>query len=39
MDVLTYGFLLSYAISWPREYAHHKAEEAKKLAAGGSSHH
>jgi len=34
MDLLIYGFLFSYAYSWPREYAHMKHEEAKKLAGG-----
>jgi hypothetical protein len=37
MDLLTYGFIFSYAYSWPREYAHMKHEEAKKLA-GGADH-
>jgi hypothetical protein len=32
--VLSYGFVFSYALSWPRELAHYKHEQAAKLAGG-----
>lgn len=36
-DLLIYGFLFSYAYSWPREYAHYKHEQEAKLK-GGAAH-
>ena len=33
-DVCTYGFVFSYAFSWPREYAHYKHEQEAKLKGG-----
>jgi hypothetical protein len=33
-DLVGYGFLFSYAISWPREYAHYKHEQEAKLKGG-----
>ncbi|KAI7840100.1 hypothetical protein COHA_006141 [Chlorella ohadii] len=34
LDVITYGFVFSYALSWPREYAHYKHEQEAKLKGG-----
>lgn len=36
-DLLGYGFVFSYAYSWPREYAHYKHEQEAKLK-GGAAH-
>jgi hypothetical protein len=36
--VVLYGFIFSYAFSWPREYAHVKAEQEAKLK-GQAAHH
>jgi hypothetical protein len=30
-DLIIYGFFFSYAISWPKEYAHYKHEQEAKL--------
>ena len=37
-DVCIYGFIGSYIFSWPREYAHVKAEQEAKLK-GQAAHH
>lgn len=31
VDLCAYGFVFSYAFSWPREYAHYKHEQEAKL--------
>ncbi|GMH33801.1 hypothetical protein BSKO_01635 [Bryopsis sp. KO-2023] len=35
-DVIFYGLIFSYVVSWPAQYAHHKAAEE---AARGGGHH
>ena len=37
-DLLIYGFVFSYVISWPREYAHYMHEQEAKLQGGGAHH-
>ena len=37
VDLVSYGFVFSYALSWPREYAHYKHEQEAKLK-GGAAH-
>ena len=34
VDLVSYGFVFSYALSWPREYAHYKHEQEAKLKGG-----
>ncbi|KAL4421604.1 hypothetical protein ABPG75_010895 [Micractinium tetrahymenae] len=34
VDLCSYGFVFSYAYSWPREYAHYKHEQEAKLKGG-----
>lgn len=36
-DVIFYGLIFSYVVSWPAQYAHHKAAE-EAARAGGSKH-
>lgn len=31
IDLVSYGFVFSYAYSWPREYAHYKHEQVRAL--------
>eukprot|EP00887_Chlorella_sp_A99_P000420 scaffold13.g420.t1 len=33
-DLCIYGFVFSYALSWPRKYAHYKHEQEAKLKGG-----
>jgi hypothetical protein len=37
MDVVSYGFVLAYALAWPTEYAHYKHEQEAKLK-GAAAH-
>jgi hypothetical protein len=36
-DLITYGFVGAYALAWPTEYAHHKAEQEAKLKGGAAA--
>jgi hypothetical protein len=38
-DLITYGFVGAYALAWPTEYAHHKAEQEAKLKGGAAAAH
>ena len=37
VDLCAYGFVFAYALSWPRDYAHHMHEQEAKLKGG--AHH
>lgn len=37
-DICGYGFVGSYIFSWPREYAHVKAEQEAKLKGQAAKH-
>jgi hypothetical protein len=38
-DLITYGFVGAYALAWPTEYAHHKAEQEAKLKGAAAGAH